>query len=305
MNTDVCAIVVTYNPDFKLFGAQIKSLVKQCTVLVVDNSEKSDIKNMVCRKCREFGVELVEMEFNVGLAKAQNSGLKFVRDALPECKYIVLLDQDSMPSARFVTSMRSEYRHICKDARIAVLGPSLYDPRAESYHCFHVIRGILYKKINPVTLQNKTIPCSMINSSGSFCSVDVFEDIGCFDESLFIDHVETEWCFRAKNMDYKLYGTTKVMLEHYMGDDVLEFSMLGKKRFMPYRNPLRHRYLFRNSIKLLKRDYIPFVWKFYCLVKLAYTVVVFSVFSRERRRQVKAMWLGVKDGITGAQGKIP
>lgn len=305
MNTDVCAIVVTYNPDFRLFGAQIESLDNQCAVLVVDNSEKPDIKNLINKKCQEFCIKLVDMGCNVGLAKAQNSGIQFVRDAFPESKYIVFLDQDSIPSSRFITSMRSEYKCICKKERIAVLGPSLYDPRAKSYHSFHLIHGALYKKTNPVTLKNKTIPCSMINSSGSFCSVDVFEDIGCFDESLFIDHVETDWCFRAKSMGYKLYGTTKVVLEHYMGDDVLEFSVLGKKRFMPYRNPLRHHYLFRNSIKLLKRDYIPFVWKLYCMVKLTYTAVIFSIFSRERKGQMKAMWLGIKDGISGAKGKIP
>lgn len=305
MNIDVCAIVITYNPDFKLFSTQIKSLVNQCAVLVVDNTEKLDIKNLIYKECHKFGIELLTMESNVGLAKAQNVGIKFIKEALPECKYILLLDQDSIPSARFVSSMRSEYSYICKHEKIAVLGPSLYDPRARSYHYFHLIHGVLYKKIDPMALQNKTIPCSTINSSGSFGSIDVFEKIGCFDESLFIDHVETDWCFRAKEMGYKLYGTGNVVLEHYMGDDVLAFSILGRKKFMPYRNPLRHHYLFRNSIKLLKRDYIPRVWKFYCLIKLAYTFVIFSVFSSERKEQVKAMWLGIKDGLMSAQGKIP
>lgn len=305
MNIEVCAVIVTYNPDIDLLKRQIGSLVNQCKVIVVDNSEDSESQNNVFKISERFETTNIVMGSNFGIAAAQNAGVKLAQKKFLDVRYILLLDQDSIPSDHFVDVLYSEYRRINKTEKIAVLGPALYDPRAKQFHGFHVLKGLRYRRLKPAKSEPSPIECTTVNSSGSFFSVDIFRDVGEFENNLFIDHVETEWSFRAKNLGYKLYATVKVSLEHYMGDEVLTFSLLGMRDvFLPYRSPLRHHYLFRNSLVLLRRPYIPIVWKLYCLIKLLFTFAIFLTFSNERRAQLKGMLRGVRDGLLGRHGKI-
>lgn len=304
MRMDTCAVIVTFSPDVEFLYQQIDILKKQCVVVVVDNSEELPIKKEISDLCEETKTYFLDMEDNAGIGAAQNFAITFVKEKVQGCQYILLLDHDSIPSNKIVFTLYSEYKEINRTNKTAVIGPSLYDPRANQYHGFHVISSYLYKRIKSVEVNEEPVECVGINSSGSFFSIEVFDDVGPFDEGFFIDHVETDWCLRAVNAGYKLYATQKDELIHFMGDDVLIFNVFGKRKFMPYRSPLRHRYLFRNSVALLKRSYTPFIWKFYCLVKLLYTFLIFTVFSNEKLPQARAMILGLKDGILGNDGKI-
>jgi rhamnosyltransferase len=121
---------------------------------------------------------------------------------------------------------------------------------------------------------------------------------------LFIDHVETEWCFRAQRNGWNLYGTKNVVLEHRMGDNVVRFNILGTTLTLPYRSPHRHRYLMRNSVEMLRRPYIPLMWKAYCVAKIGVTGVLFGALSEDKAAQARAIWAGVVDGVRGRSGPI-
>ena len=95
-----------------------------------------------------------------------------------------------------------------------------------------------------------------LNSSGTLISTIAFHVIGEFDSHLFIDHVETDWCFRAKAKGFKLYATTKTKLTHFMGDDICYYWFF-RKNSMPYRSPSRHYYLARNSILAPEKKLYP------------------------------------------------
>ena len=138
-------------------------------------------------------------------------------------------------------------------------------------------------KIDPekIARKNPEVEVDGLNSSGTLISTEAFRVIGEFDSHLFVDHVETDWCFKAKAKGFKLFATTKTKLTHFMGDDICYYWFLGKKS-MPYRSPSRHYYLARNSILLQKRGYIPAAWKASNILKLCFTYMYFGFFCKDK-----------------------
>lgn len=304
MNTRVCAITVTYNPDLELLRRQLQSLSGQCQVVIVDNGSSGDMELLLDDLCTKHEAGFLALHDNYGIARAQNEGVKFARKQHPDCEYLLFLDHDSVPGAGFVEALLAQYTALDRDTKVGAVGPAIFEPRADSYYGFHVIKGLRYLRVLPIDMKQDAIECATINSSGTLCALAVFDAVGGFDEQLFIDHVETEWCFRAKQAGYRLYGCKTVTMPHHMGDEVINIHLLGKTVPLPYRNPLRHRYLMRNSVLLLKRSYIPLVWKFYCVAKLVFTLVLFGFFTGESKAQRQSILQGIKDGIRGVSGRI-
>jgi rhamnosyltransferase len=306
MNDSVCAITITFNPDIGIFEQQLQSLQTQCQVVLVDNGSKAETLTEIERLAEQYGCRLLALETNEGIAAAQNQGVALVERELPNCEYLLFLDHDSIPPAAFVEDLVEEFRNVQRThPRAGVIGPAIYEPRAETYYGFHVLQGVRYRRVLPAAMDDDLVACTTINSAGTFCPVQVMREVGPFDEGLFIDHVETDWCFRASDRGFELFGTKSVVLEHRMGDDVLSVRLAGKTTTLPYRSPHRHRYLMRNSVQMLRRSYIPLVWKAYCVVKIVVTFVLFGFFAENNAEQRRAIVGGIADGIRGGSGVIP
>lgn len=67
---------------------------------------------------------------------------------------------------------------------------------------------------------------------------------------------------------------------------------------------MRNRYVFRNTIKLIRRRYVPNVWKFWAVVKLTLSLLVALAPDRDRGEQLVSMMHGVVDGARNLGGKI-
>ena len=83
-------------------------------------------------------------------------------------------------------------------------------------------------------------------SSGSLLPLSALANIGLMDESLFIDHVDTEWCFRAKAHGFQLFGVCDAVMTHALGERRKEIWFL-RQRVVPFHKPFRYYYMFRNS----------------------------------------------------------
>ena len=298
------AITVTYNPDIAILRNQLGSLKTQCGVIIVDNASRKDLFEPL----KEFSnsntnIRIIPLKENVGISRAQNIGIKNVAESLPEAQFVLLLDHDSVPAARMVQQLESEFQKIQETgANIAAIGPLLYDPRDKKYLGFYIIRRGLWKMIIP-DVNAEPVECHSLNSSGSLISLDALKKVGGLEENFFIDHVETEWCFRAIYKGYKIFGCPEVIMDHLMGDEVSEYWFLGRKR-MPYRSPRRHYYISRNSMLMQKRSYIPCTWKFWNIIKLIFTYAYFGFIAKESKTHRRFIRKGITDGLKGITGNI-
>ncbi len=295
--TTVTPIIVTFNPDISRLAALFESLSLFSAVQLVDNN--SDNLDEIKQLCSKYtNIKPCFLPSNVGLAEAQNKAVEQLEADATNDKFILLLDQDSVPLDdcieilhQYATSL------IAGGVRLGVIGPALSDSYSDSQFGFIKNGKRRYKQAS----KNHTFECDGINSSGSLIPLAVWQELNGNNSELFIDHVETDWCFRVIAAGYVCYGTFDALLSHSMGESTIQYWLFGQ-RSMPDRTPKRHYYLFRNSMYLQKQKYVPRVWKFANIAKLLFTVCYFSLFSQQRVSHFKDMCVGLLDGFKNNLG---
>jgi rhamnosyltransferase len=291
-------LTVTYHPDIKLLTRQLENLPPDSSLVIVDNASNKDelqqLEQFVYTRPRTW---LIRNETNRGLATALNQAATYAFDHIPESRYLLLLDQDSVPQSGAVEELLRTYVYMqSNDARIACIGPRLDDASTGLQHGFHCTKGGRWVRAYPTSLDRKPIACTNLNGSGTLMRADIFQTLGGLEESFFIDHVDTEWSFRALAKGYFLYGIPWIAFEHSMGERGLRFWLCGW-RVWPQRSAKRHYFLFRNALWLMRRSYVPFVWKFWAAVKLILTLAVHAITDPKRGEQVRCMISGLHDGL--------
>jgi rhamnosyltransferase len=294
----LATITVTYNPDLPVLARQLEQLPANVLKIIVDNASHPELT----AKIRDWvsgrsDLRLLENADNRGLATALNQGGRYALQAAPERRYLLLLDQDTEPGDAGVERLFAAFQRLSAvHPKLGCVGPRLIDVDTTLDHGFHQISGWRWVRRHPSVESLEPVPVANLNGSGTLVSSAFFAELGGLDESLFIDHVDTEWSFRVLASGHLLYGIPDICFKHRMGVTGLRFWLFGW-HVWPYRSPSRHYYLFRNAVRLLHMRHVPLVWKFLAPVKLTATLVLHLFFDRARWAQVGQMIRGVRDGF--------
>ena len=145
-------------------------------------------------------------------------------------------------------------------------------------------------------------------TSGSLFSPRAFEVAGYFNEGLFIDYVDIEYCLRLRTLGYQVIEVPSAQMLHHMGR-LEERFLLGEKIHPTHHPPLRRYYQFRNSL-LLHRQYRKSQrpWRRRNRVILLKILILILLYERQRRRSFFQIMKGVFHGLAGKagrQGEIP
>jgi rhamnosyltransferase len=296
---DLATITVTYQPDLPLVASQLRQLPPGAWKLLVDNGSRAELREGLRRiAVDDERVILIENEDNLGLAAALNQGA--ARAAQPPCSasLLLLLDQDTEPGEGAVEALVAAREALrLRDPRLGCVGPALLDVDTGVEHGFHQARGWRWTRRLPRSAEPLRV--DNLNGSGTLVATELFLSLGGLASDFFIDHVDTEWAFRVLASGHALYGVPGVRFRHRMGVRGMRYWLFGW-RVWPYRSPLRHYFLFRNSVRLLRAGYVPAVWKAWAPVKLALTAIAHGLFDPERREQLRQMARGIADGRAGA-----
>lgn len=234
---------------------------------------------------------------NLGLAAAINRGVRRLLAIDPGVRFLLLMDQDSIPEPGCVEELWSAYHHLAgRGVRVGCVGPYLRDARTGVGHGFHQMTAWRWRRVYPREGVGDPVSCANLNGSGTLVAVKTFEDLGGLEEGLFIDHVDTEWSFRVCAAGYSLWGVPRAVMRHSMGEATIRYWFFGW-RLWPSRAPKRHYYLFRNAAKLLRRPYVPGVWKLWAVFKLGLTLCVHAIVDHNRAAQLREMFRGLREGL--------
>jgi rhamnosyltransferase len=289
----LATITVTYVPDIAIVARQLAGLPRDALRVIVDNGSDASLVEQLAQLARDENAVLLPNGRNLGLAAGLNIGIAYAREA--QCSRVLLLDQDSEPDAGAVTSLCNAFDALqASGVRPGCVGPAIVDIETGLEHGFHAFRGLRPVRIHGAGTD--PVRCIGLNGSGLLFEIRLADELGGFDESLFIDHVDTDWSFRVGASGYGLFGVPRARFRHRMGARSIRFWWL-RWRVWPYRTPARHRQLFRNAIRLMRRPYAPAVWKCWAVVKLAATLSVHLLFDAKRFEQAAAMLRGVRDGL--------
>lgn len=293
----VTAIVVTYNPDLDVLSQSLQILRDRLQhIVIVDNASgrQADIARL-CGDIRHF-----LLPSNLGLGCAHNIGIEFARSV--DSTHVLLLDQDSVPDHAMISEMSKSVRLLeSKNTKYCGLG-CRYHLQEDSSQASNFVR-ISWFRFSRIHCNKKPyVAADFLISSGTLIPLSAIDQVGLMDESLFIDHIDTEWFLRARSMGFQAYGCCNAYMKHDLGEKTTTIWFL-RSRQVPYHQPFRYYYIFRNSLLLYRRGYMSKKWMLADMVRLIQCLIFFGFLSRRRMDNLKMMWKGCLDGIKGVRGR--
>lgn len=297
------SITVTYHPVPEIVARQLASLPANCLKLLVDNGSTSSEKGELLHAIRGLEkVHMLELDANLGIAAALNRGIDYLA-SLGGADWVLLLDQDSEPEEGSVGRLLEAAIERLDGGRVpGAVGPALRDPITGKLHGFHLLDGWHYRRI-AAEYDHSHVECVGINGSGTLAQLETFRGVGALREDLFIDHVDTEWCFRLRAQGGRFYGIPNAVFRHRMGESSRRLWLLGW-RVWPERSPLRLRYLGRNTVSLIGMHHVPAAWKVWAVGKLVLTGGLVLLTGPRRVASLAALLRGAVDGVCGRGGAI-
>ena len=240
----VCAIVVLYFPEFKLLTQVIDCILSQFEeVIIIDNG--SDVTSFFDGNNK---IDYFNLKNNRGIAYAHNYGINVANQKGYD--YVCIFDQDSVIPVDFLSKMSDAYQALNdKGINVGVIGPRAVSRASGERYIGKFDKGVFS--------QQGYTEISQVISSGSMLAVRLLNEFGGFKESMFIDLVDFEWCWRLKKEGFKHFIIEDVSLEHMFGQE--ERRVLGFRITAP--SSFRIFYQFRNFIWLLPTSYTPLYWK--------------------------------------------
>jgi rhamnosyltransferase len=301
----VAAVVVAYHPDLVLLERLLAAVRAQVGAIVVVDNTPAAAGEAPLRL--PPGVHVISLGRNAGLAAGINRGCEFAR--AQGARFIILFDQDSEPA----TGMTQRLCEAWADAsahghRLAAAGPRFQDDRGA--HTAPFLRvGFPHNRIVDAGGGSRAfVDVDMLITSGCLVSTEALDDIGGMDESLFIDNVDIEWCFRARARGWDLVGAPLARLAHRLGDEHMTAPAwaraLGKASAIRHA-PVRLYYITRNRIRLYWMAHVPLAWKAQDLLRLPAKIALSLWIAPDRRAAAKALARGVVDGFANRGGARP
>ncbi len=276
-------IIVLYHPDLGILSQLLSAVCKQVDYIFISDNSKKEV---------DFDFETylnIKYHFNAGnkgIAFAQNTGIKYFESL--NIDFILFLDQDSIPPDNLIPQLYVKYTELTASGyQVGGIGPRPFN-RAEKKE----YKGII-KKGNKIT--SSITEVRQLISSASFIPMNNFKKVGYMDDSLFIDGVDHEWCWRAKQKEgLRFFIIENVFLSHQLGEGDRFFII--RKVAIP--TPFRTYYQFRNYFRLIRKDYVPMYWKITNGLKYFIKYFYFSIFLSPQREYFSYINKGIKDGLT-------
>lgn len=291
----VCAIVVTHDPDPAKLAALLTRLEGETDVILFDNASPGP--EAVC-DIAENSPRIVDLHLsprNIGLAAALNHGLRTAR--AKGYAAAILFDQDSLPSpdyARHMTDALVRARQHLGPSVIAV-GPRLIDPRTGRAAPFRTFARPFVGRDRRVAGTRDLYHADALITSGKLIDLALLAEAGEMDESLFIDNIDLDWCFRVRAQGYRLAGTDAATLAHRVGRD--PDGSLASAGPVTLNSPERSFYTSRNRVRLYRRAHVPLAWKLCDVPRFAAKTLWLLALSPERWRYLGHSLKGVAHGL--------
>ncbi|MEH7095085.1 glycosyltransferase family 2 protein [Neobacillus vireti] len=289
----VCAVMVCFYPDIEELSSNINAIVGQVEkLIIVDNSEKPVNHDFLNNSDHASKIEWVSLKENLGIGAAHNVGIKMALEQ--NFDGILLLDQDSNPPENLVKELSSGIQFLNDQGiKVACLGPDIFNKNTNETYKPLVNKG--------VELSQDFVEKDVLISSGKLISAEAVKQIGMMDEALFIDLVDFEWCWRARKYGFRVFSSKRARMGHMVGQKNIKI-LNSYNLLIPA--PIRHYYQFRNTIFLLKRDYVPRYWKIKALIERSIEFFLYSLLISPRLSRFRYIVKGIKDGLFNRKGKF-
>ncbi|MCJ8502477.1 glycosyltransferase family 2 protein [Desulfatitalea alkaliphila] len=298
MHQPFACIVVTYHPDRQALR-NLAHLAAWCDLLVVVDNTPMEARPRFCRWDNSL---LILNDQNIGLAAALNQGIRLAgQQGLDN---IFLFDQDSRVDRAFFTEMLAFRQRIDRRTdRCALYVPQFFDRNCQSLTRFPQIRKYRFGHHSRPDARGALLGTGIIAiTSGSLLPYSRYQEIGPFPEAYFIDFIDNEYCLRMAGKHLQVAVNYNAVLNHAIGHRS-QHKWLGLTLKPNNHPPVRRYYIARNGIRTALQHFRPFpAFSALIALRLIHEALTIIIYENRKHKKIRAMLLGVLDGLTGRMG---
>lgn len=284
---EICAVVVTYNPDDKI-DYRIVELARQVKrVVIVDNGSRSESFAKIVKAATQAGAHLIRNDTNRGIAFALNQGVAYAVESGFE--WILFLDQDTIPSKTMVEDLMKAWKACPFRERVGAVGASFITVKGKpSSRC----TGRLW------------VEATAVITSGMMCPLAAFKAVGPFRNDFFIDYVDTEWCLRLRAHSYRVIVASKPVMVHSVGRSRVH-RFLWTTVAATHHNALRRYYITRNRV-IVWRQYLKHEPRFVLKDTVSFLKEGLKIvlYESDKGKKLIAILLGLGHAVSGKSGEL-
>lgn len=273
-------VVVLYNPDYSIIE-NIKSYINDIDKLyIIDNSEVKN-KELINKIIKKFSnIEYMWLGENKGIAHALNRGAGLaIKDG---AKWLLTMDQDSKFSENGLRNLKECLLKLkSNNINIGLVSP-------------------VHKNNKNSEFEKKLV----VMTSGNIVNLDAYKDVGGFEEKLFIDAVDYDFCLRLNLAQYEVIECSHSRLEHQLGESK-KINIFGKTITIFTHSPIRRYYMMRNALYFWKKYFFNFpLFIFREIVDFQRNWIEIALFSNKKLKDMKYLIYGILDFILSKYGKF-
>jgi len=294
--TTLGALIILFHPDEEQLARAVAMHSACDRLLVIDNSPQPDSRTAL--RLHEAGIALLHNGNRNGIAGAFNCGLSALFQQGVDA--VALFDQDSTVPADYFSVIRSRCESL--GSRAFLMGPRIFDENDQRFLPELATSGLAVERLSlraDVPLQR----CAFLISSGCVVSREAFMRLGRFDEALFIDHVDTEYCLRALLRNVPVYVVPSLVLLHRIGSR--RRHKLGSLELTTMNHPgFRRYYSARNAMQLALQYGLRLPVAVVPNLLTLWQIVQIVLAEHDKLAKLDAIALGLWDGLFGHMGPL-
>jgi rhamnosyltransferase len=263
-------------------------------VIVVDNNEQAS-PALAQLAAGALPLEVLVNGNRGGLAGAYNRALQRLHEDANPPAQVVFVDQDSDPAVLTALLADPEVVALLARSDVAAIAPA-YRDRATGLRGRYIELGRWRMRHLPREFDGLRRVAFVINSMTIWRHAALLR-LGAFDETLALDHVDTEHCLRARTLGLSVWVHGSHVFAHAIGQR-RSYRLFGRTLQATGHGPARRRLLARNTVLLLRRWGLrePAFARL-CLLRLAYEAVGIVRAEEERLPRLAALARGAFDGL--------
>lgn len=274
---DPWVVIPILDPNLAALEQTVSELVNVANIVLVDDGSHTLVETL--RSIQSCSI--LASDINAGIAAALNAGISFALSR--GGTVITTLDQDSHLTHKALSQLvrRTE------DSKCAIVGPTIGT----------------YGSANG-TGDLKDV--QEIMQSGMTASSEVYRILGMFDEGLFIDGVDSDFCLRARGAGLRVAVDQGVQLQHRLGSGREKplFSLWGIRPLPTGHAPIRRYYMNRNRLQLIRRyGRSEPGWAVVLARRTIVSNILAITIESPRRKNLEAIVSGFRDGLLGGFGR--
>ena len=270
---DISAGIVLFNPDKNRLKENISAVIVQCThIYLVDNGSNNidEVKELL-NQYNQSKISILCNTENQGIAKALNQLTAAAQKG--GFKWILTLDQDSVAPSNIV----EEFEKYTNNLNAGMLCPVICDRN----------KGVVVEAKDGYKEIDECI------TSGSLLNIKAWSEIGGFDESMFIDGVDFDICYRLRKSEYKILCIQNVVLLHELGR--IEYHrFIFWKVLVKNHSAFRKFYIARNTVYLARKERTNIVKAILQNIKLFLIAVCYE---DDKWKKSEKIFQGIIDGF--------